>query len=84
MVFFPPVVESAAEAGLSGGTLYDVLNANTGTGNVTVNATGFNITCGYVNDVKQKFSENDFPQWEMREGSVSYWITPTRVSISSG
>ncbi|KAJ6491172.1 hypothetical protein C8R45DRAFT_1073728 [Mycena sanguinolenta] len=68
--FFPSVVETAAATGLSGGTLYDVPDANTAIGNVTVNATGFNITCGYVNDVTQKFSDylGSDPEWDMLEG----------------
>lgn len=41
--------------GLSGGTLYDVLELNAGTGNVTVNATGFNVTCSYFTDFKLEF-----------------------------
>ncbi|KAJ6536350.1 hypothetical protein B0H19DRAFT_1271138 [Mycena capillaripes] len=36
--------------GLHQGTLYDVLGS-TGIGNTTVNATGFNITCGFLTDV---------------------------------
>ncbi|KAJ6491133.1 hypothetical protein C8R45DRAFT_928960 [Mycena sanguinolenta] len=78
--FFPSIVESAAETGLSGGTLYDVLDANTAIGNVTVNATGFNITCGYVNNVTQKFSS---PVWLMQEGSSLYQITPTACGVIS-
>jgi hypothetical protein len=31
--------------GIDGGTLYEVLGPNAGTGNVTGNATGFDITC---------------------------------------
>ncbi|KAJ6491099.1 hypothetical protein C8R45DRAFT_1138153 [Mycena sanguinolenta] len=84
LVFFPPIVESPAETGLSGGTLYDVLNTNTAIGNVTVNATGFNITCGYVNDVTQNFSDvNGIAQWEMREGSSSYLIGSTPRGVIS-
>ncbi|KAJ6491161.1 hypothetical protein C8R45DRAFT_1138236 [Mycena sanguinolenta] len=71
--FFSPIVESAAETGLLGGTLYDILNANTGIGNVTVNATGFNIT--YL-----------LPQWEIWDGSSSYliWPTPRGVICAPG
>ncbi|KAJ6482659.1 hypothetical protein C8R45DRAFT_1150174 [Mycena sanguinolenta] len=82
LVFFPPIIEGAAASGLSGGTLYDVLDTNTAIGNVTVNATAFNITCGYVNNVTQ-FFEEDTTAWEMREGSSSYWITPTPHGVIS-
>ncbi|KAJ7331451.1 hypothetical protein DFH08DRAFT_940089 [Mycena albidolilacea] len=55
--FFPSVVETAIAPGLSGGTLYDTLDLDTpmGIGNVTVNVTGFNISCGYMTDVKLRF-----------------------------
>ncbi|KAJ7306655.1 hypothetical protein DFH08DRAFT_975911 [Mycena albidolilacea] len=85
LVFFPPVVKSAAAPGLSGGTLHDVLDANTATGNVTVNATGFNINCGYVNDVTQRSFGEDM--WEFRVGkgntSVSYSMVSTPRGIIS-
>ncbi|KAJ6491169.1 hypothetical protein C8R45DRAFT_928996 [Mycena sanguinolenta] len=88
LTFFPPVVESAAETGLLGGTLYDVLNANTTIGNVTVNATGFNISCGYVHNVTQKFSTSwDVSRWEIRggQGDTSVWsdINPTPHGVIS-
>ncbi|KAJ7353522.1 hypothetical protein DFH08DRAFT_987993 [Mycena albidolilacea] len=45
----PVALQSDTNLGLHGGTLYDVLDNNAGTGKVTVGATGFNITCGYSN-----------------------------------
>jgi hypothetical protein len=44
------IIGSNTTLGLYQGTLYDVLDANTGTGNATVNAIGFDITCGYLTD----------------------------------
>ncbi|KAJ6568910.1 hypothetical protein B0H19DRAFT_1373327 [Mycena capillaripes] len=41
----PLVLRNSSNEGLYNGTLYDVVGANTGTGNITVDATGFNITC---------------------------------------
>jgi hypothetical protein len=41
----PLMLGNASKEGLRDGTLYEVLGANAGTGNATVNATGFNITC---------------------------------------
>ncbi|KAJ7796296.1 hypothetical protein B0H13DRAFT_1934641 [Mycena leptocephala] len=41
----PLMLGNASREGLRDGTLYEVLGANAGTGNATVNATGFNITC---------------------------------------
>ncbi|KAJ7488338.1 hypothetical protein FB451DRAFT_1227035 [Mycena latifolia] len=55
LVFLPSVVGSETTLGLYQGTLYDVLDINTGIGNATVNATGFNITCGYPTDVDIQF-----------------------------
>jgi hypothetical protein len=45
----PVALQSDTNLGLHGRTLYDVLNNNAGTSNVTVGATGLNITCGYGN-----------------------------------
>ncbi|KAJ7662602.1 hypothetical protein DFH06DRAFT_1471416 [Mycena polygramma] len=47
----PNVVESNTSLGLHGGTLYDVLDDNAGVGNVTVSATGFNISCTYATNI---------------------------------
>ncbi|KAJ6514660.1 hypothetical protein DFH09DRAFT_1431637 [Mycena vulgaris] len=46
----PSILANANSEGLHEGTLYDVVGANGGMGNVTVNATGFNITCGTLPD----------------------------------
>ncbi|KAJ7207169.1 hypothetical protein GGX14DRAFT_543674 [Mycena pura] len=51
----PSALQSATALGLSGGTLYDVLEPNPGKGNVTVNAMGFNVTCSYVTDFDTEF-----------------------------
>ncbi|KAJ7318429.1 hypothetical protein DFH08DRAFT_1086636 [Mycena albidolilacea] len=42
---------STAILGLKDGTLYDVIDVNSGAGNVTVDATGFGITCGYLTGI---------------------------------
>ncbi|KAJ6529300.1 hypothetical protein B0H19DRAFT_1193621 [Mycena capillaripes] len=50
-LFFLPFLNSSAPTlGLHGGVLYDVLESNPGTGNAIVDATGFNMTCGYFAD----------------------------------
>ncbi|KAJ6474239.1 hypothetical protein C8R45DRAFT_1160467 [Mycena sanguinolenta] len=46
----PSILANASREGLHQGTLYDVVGANGGMGNVIVNATGFNITCGTLPD----------------------------------
>ncbi|KAF8148724.1 hypothetical protein K438DRAFT_1989092 [Mycena galopus ATCC 62051] len=47
---FLPFLNSTAPLGLHGATLYDVLELNSGAGNVTVDATRFDMTCGYIPD----------------------------------
>ncbi|KAJ7083461.1 hypothetical protein C8R44DRAFT_992020 [Mycena epipterygia] len=59
-LYYLPYVNGSTTIGLHEGTLYDVLEANTGINNVTVNATGFNITCGYLDDLKIEYSDGRF------------------------
>ncbi|KAF8148748.1 hypothetical protein K438DRAFT_2027465 [Mycena galopus ATCC 62051] len=47
---FLPFLNSTAPLGLHGAILYDVLALNLGTGNVTVGATRFDMSCGYIVD----------------------------------
>ncbi|KAJ7228148.1 hypothetical protein GGX14DRAFT_611474 [Mycena pura] len=51
LYFLPSVLGSNTLLGLHGGTFYNVPEPNDGIGNITVNATGFNITCRYITDV---------------------------------
>ncbi|KAF8158650.1 hypothetical protein K438DRAFT_1942608 [Mycena galopus ATCC 62051] len=48
---FLPFLTPNNTLGLHEATLYDVLESNLGTGSVSVNATGFNISCGYIPDM---------------------------------
>ncbi|KAJ7176723.1 hypothetical protein C8R46DRAFT_1346698 [Mycena filopes] len=48
---FPAALTNASHDGLHEGTLYDILADNVATGDVQVNATGFNITCGYPTQI---------------------------------
>ncbi|KAJ7454390.1 hypothetical protein FB451DRAFT_1565274 [Mycena latifolia] len=54
------VAGTTTTEGLYGGTLYDILDPNAAIvpGNVSVKATGFNITCGYV-DPDMEYSGDD-------------------------
>ncbi|KAJ7120094.1 hypothetical protein C8R44DRAFT_787605 [Mycena epipterygia] len=55
LYFLPSVIGNGTNLGLSDGTLYDLIDANGGAGNVTVNATGIDVTCGYLTDVAKEF-----------------------------
>ncbi|KAF7340327.1 hypothetical protein MVEN_01951800 [Mycena venus] len=84
----PSVVESTTSLGLYGGTLYDVLQPNEATGNVTVNATGFNITCGYPN-VEPNITYADIgtdSAYSVRfHGDEEYYaIFPTQIGMVVG
>ncbi|KAJ7663119.1 hypothetical protein DFH06DRAFT_1395020 [Mycena polygramma] len=86
LTFYPSVVERAGGTGLSTGTIYDVPVINTGIGNVTVHATGFNITCGYLDEIKFRYrSIPDHRQWQtqFREGnsSVNFTLSDTPHGI---
>jgi hypothetical protein len=71
--------------GLANGTLYDVLALNEGTGNVTVNATGFDISCGFVPDVNLQF-DAEAKAWTSngtlcRPASTDISISSTRKNL---
>jgi hypothetical protein len=51
LYFLPSILDSATSLGLHEGTLYDVLTLDAVPGNAIVNASGFNVTYGYVVDV---------------------------------
>ncbi|KAJ6523211.1 hypothetical protein B0H19DRAFT_1085833 [Mycena capillaripes] len=48
LYFLPSVLDGTTSLGLQDGSLYDVLDNNVLSGYATVNASGFNITCGSV------------------------------------
>jgi hypothetical protein len=50
---------SLPSVGLSNSTLYDVLDPNDGNGNVSVAATTFNVTCGYLTDSNAQILSTD-------------------------
>ncbi|KAJ7903208.1 hypothetical protein B0H13DRAFT_2335168 [Mycena leptocephala] len=69
LLSFQSTVWSTNTLGLSGGTLYDVLEISSGVGNVSVNATGLDITCGYPKKTSMHFVD-DF--WELRLDGVNF------------
>lgn len=50
LYFLPSIFDSTTSVGLHQGMLYDVLDSNVPSGNATVAATGFNISCGSLPD----------------------------------
>jgi hypothetical protein len=63
--------------------LYDIPYNNAGTGNVTVDATGFNITCGYLPDIVSRFDPRSGglgrAGWYLQKGggNFSFYIEST-------
>ncbi|KAJ7429478.1 hypothetical protein B0H11DRAFT_2406012 [Mycena galericulata] len=83
--FLPSIMDSTTSLGLQEGTLYDVLQTTVPSGNATVNATGFNITCGYVPETpKLQFAEDD-GYWETTSPNQYniYSTQPGMISIAS-
>ncbi|KAJ7614499.1 hypothetical protein FB45DRAFT_1064740 [Roridomyces roridus] len=85
LAFFP-FLTPGNSLGLHEATLYDVLEPNTGTGSVRVNATGFNISCGYLPHTA--FNSNS---QTVDVGGTEYWLgavdrniitTITRIATS--
>ncbi|KAJ7912157.1 hypothetical protein B0H13DRAFT_2477681 [Mycena leptocephala] len=56
------------------GTLYDVLNIDAILGNATVDASGFNVTCGYVLDVAG-LQSSDSNWWESADRQYAIPVT---------
>ncbi|KAF7372644.1 hypothetical protein MVEN_00127500 [Mycena venus] len=50
LYFLPSIIDSATSVGLHQGMLYDVIDSNVPSGNATVAATGFNVSCGSLPD----------------------------------
>ncbi|KAJ7836625.1 hypothetical protein B0H13DRAFT_2422813 [Mycena leptocephala] len=66
LYFLPSILDTATSLGLHEGTLYDVLNIDPVPGNATVNASGFNVTCGYVADIAG-LQSSDLSTWTTAE-----------------
>ncbi|KAJ7613431.1 hypothetical protein FB45DRAFT_1065030 [Roridomyces roridus] len=69
---FLPFLTPSNTLGLHEATLYDVLEPNTGTGSVRVNATSFNISCGYIPDT----AFNGKAQ-TINVGGTEFWLEET-------
>lgn len=76
LYFLPSILDSATSLGLHEGTLYDVLNIDPVPGNATVNASGFNVTCGSVVGVSE-FKFYEYTGTWVTAG-LPHYIYPTR------
>ncbi|KAF7376974.1 hypothetical protein MSAN_00115200 [Mycena sanguinolenta] len=85
LALLPTVFENIfTTLGLHNGSMYDVLAVNEGTGNATVNGTGFNITCGYLPDIALALAENSTTLWNVSGPAFGQgWeiIYPTQPGI---
>ncbi|KAJ7226849.1 hypothetical protein GGX14DRAFT_417491 [Mycena pura] len=80
LYFLPSVLDdtTSTSLGLQDGSLYDVLDINAVVGNATVNASGFNITCGSVPMDRFSYDSNS-DSWT----NSNYRIHSTQVGIIS-
>jgi hypothetical protein len=86
LYFLPSILGSNTSLGLKDGTLYDVVDINSGVGNVTVDAAGFDITCGYltVNITHQQPTKDSEEYWLVNfGGSNQASLDPTRKVLDS-
>lgn len=88
LYFLPSVGGDGTNMGLYGGTLFDVLDVNGGTGNASVRATGFSFTCGYLTDVDHELTLNDSAigwhgNWTSGGQNYTFKMHNTRTSADS-
>ncbi|KAK6978195.1 hypothetical protein R3P38DRAFT_2809379 [Favolaschia claudopus] len=80
--------DDSAAPGLSGGTLYDILNPNPGDGEATVDAMSVNVTCRYVTNFNMPF-DNQTGVWDLEptDGSGQFQsvdnLDPIGVGITA-
>ncbi|KAJ7214079.1 hypothetical protein GGX14DRAFT_542323 [Mycena pura] len=82
LYFLPTILDGTTSLGLQDGSLYDVLDitGNVMPGNATVNASGFNITCGSVpEEDRSTFEYSNNGEW----ANLNYAIPSTRKAIHS-
>ncbi|KAJ7144492.1 hypothetical protein C8R44DRAFT_973968 [Mycena epipterygia] len=81
-LYYLPYVSSGPTIGLQEGTLYDVPDPSTGIGNISVNATGFDINCASLPDMTAPFSSAD-STWELHMPIGQAQILSTQPGIIS-
>ncbi|KAJ6605554.1 hypothetical protein DFH09DRAFT_1121575 [Mycena vulgaris] len=82
LYYLPSTIGKTTNLGLYKGTLYDVLDIDSGgTGNATVNATGFNIACGYLPNTELNFTHGAW--FGMLDDGNSFEIQSTLSGVIS-
>ncbi|KAJ7343832.1 hypothetical protein DFH08DRAFT_810378 [Mycena albidolilacea] len=81
LYFLPSVVDGTTSLGLQDGSLYDVLDINVPSGHATVNASGFNITCGSVPEEDRSTFVYYGGSWQNSNHSNQSTIYSTRKAI---
>ncbi|KAJ7436264.1 hypothetical protein B0H11DRAFT_2294984 [Mycena galericulata] len=81
-----PFLGNLTVVGLDGATLYDVLPPNPGTGEVSVNATTFNMTCGYIMPEEVGISMlTGIYRWEMSlRNNITFALASTDPGLLIG
>ncbi|KAF7341360.1 hypothetical protein MVEN_01872500 [Mycena venus] len=77
LYFLPSVLEGTTNLGLQDGSLYDVLDINVPSGNATVDASGFNITCGSIPEEERSTFVYRDGVWQ----NSNYTIHSTQVGM---
>ncbi|KAJ6492145.1 hypothetical protein C8R45DRAFT_191925 [Mycena sanguinolenta] len=76
---FFPFLTPENTLGLYEATLYDVLDSNMGAGSVSVNATSFNISCGYIPDMNVTLGTGLGPYLSL--GGTEYFLALTDSGV---
>ncbi|KAJ7025829.1 hypothetical protein C8F04DRAFT_1268813 [Mycena alexandri] len=80
LYYLPSVLGNTRNLGLNGSTLYDVLDLNSSSGNVTVHATGFNITCRYLESSPNSLSHVP-GSTEWSDDSGQFFVSSTQPGV---
>jgi hypothetical protein len=82
LYFLPTIFDSETSLGLKEGTLYDVLDKPVvAGGNALVNATGFNVTCGYLKDLSKLKFDKTLGYWQDKSNTYKIPLTRKRIHV---
>jgi hypothetical protein len=80
-LYYLPYIDGSTNIGLTGGTLYDVPKTNAATGTITVNATGFNVTCEFLEDLSANFGA-DGRAWRVSSRTMNLGVIESTRALS--